>query len=437
MQQDLWQPANDSNWSAPLSRTSPIAGTLRRVPGYPDKLRIYMIGASPYWQVRCFFGNRMHCRSLRTSDVRRAMRGAQAFYEELTALHAGGADPRAALAGTSRSAGPLFRTAASRLIDSERARVERGTFSAASLSLLEGQLRTQLLPRFGDLPLAELQFAQIDAFMRELSAQSLASMTIHHYMIALRKVLKCAVAHGLLKTMPAVPSVSIASSPRGGLSASEYRLLHRRARALSRIQELVSPRRRSSAGGVFARNKGVHAQWPLLIRFMVNSFVRPHDIRLMQHKHVEIVRGKSTYLRLTLPQTKRKTSPVVTMQSAVRVYQRLLEQSARSNLAGPEDYVFMPEVTDRRRAMWLLDTQFARLLVECGLRENNLGKHRTLYSLRHTAIMFRLLYGKGIDLLTLARNARTSVAMIERFYASNLTAEMNIDLLQSRRPRAA
>ena len=47
--------------------------------------------------------------------------------------------------------------------------------------------------------------------------------------------------------------------------------------------------------------------------------------------------------------------------------------------------------------------------------------------------MFRLLYGKGIDLLTLARNARISVKMIEDFYASNLTAEMNIGLLQSRR----
>jgi hypothetical protein len=32
--------------------------------------------------------------------------------------------------------------------------------------------------------------------------------------------------------------------------------------------------------------------------------------------------------------------------------------------------------------------------------------------------------------ITLVRNARTSVEMIEKFYASNLTAEMNIDLLQ-------
>jgi hypothetical protein len=55
------------------------------------------------------------------------------------------------------------------------------------------------------------------------------------------------------------------------------------------------------------------------------------------------------------------------------------------------------------------------------------GEKRSLYDLRHTAITFRLLYGKGIDLLTLVRNARTSVEMIETFYSLNLIAEMNIE----------
>jgi hypothetical protein len=62
-----------------------------------------------------------------------------------------------------------------------------------------------------------------------------------------------------------------------------------------------------------------------------------------------------------------------------------------------------------------------------------MGRLRTLYCLRHTSIMFRLLYGQGIDMLTLARNARTSVQMIERFYASALDGEMNVGMLQSRR----
>ena len=60
-----------------------------------------------------------------------------------------------------------------------------------------------------------------------------------------------------------------------------------------------------------------------------------------------------------------------------------------------------------------------------------------MYSLRHSAITFRLLYGQGIDLLTLARNARTSVEVINNHYASTVSGEQNIALLQSRRTRAS
>ena len=85
----------------------------------------------------------------------------------------------------------------------------------------------------------------------------------------------------------------------------------------------------------------------------------------------------------------------------------------------------------------MLAFYFNWVLARTGLKLGAHGQERSLYSLRHTAIMFRLLYGKGIDLLTLARNARTSVQMIEEFYASNLTAEMNIGLLHSKRERAS
>jgi hypothetical protein len=46
---------------------------------------------------------------------------------------------------------------------------------------------------------------------------------------------------------------------------------------------------------------------------------------------------------------------------------------------------------------------------------------------------FRLISVGNIDLLTLARNARTSVEMIEKFYASTLSAEINIALLHGKR----
>ena len=49
--------------------------------------------------------------------------------------------------------------------------------------------------------------------------------------------------------------------------------------------------------------------------------------------------------------------------------------------------------------------------------------------------MYRLLYGEDIDVISLARNARTSQEMIDRFYASQLTGEDNVGMLQSRRKR--
>ena len=85
--------------------------------------------------------------------------------------------------------------------------------------------------------------------------------------------------------------------------------------------------------------------------------------------------------------------------------------------------------------MWAVTTSvtcYPSCPSKCGDNASN-GQHRTLYSLRHSSMTFRLLYGRRVDLLTLARNARTSVEMIEKFYSSNLNAEMNIDLLQGKR----
>jgi hypothetical protein len=67
-----------------------------------------------------------------------------------------------------------------------------------------------------------------------------------------------------------------------------------------------------------------HGQWHKRIRFMVNGFMRPGDIKFLKHKHVSDVRGKHNYLRLNLPETKRHDKPIATLQPAVFVYERLL-----------------------------------------------------------------------------------------------------------------
>lgn len=166
---------------------------------------------------------------------------------------------------------------------------------------------------------------------------------------------------------------------------------------------------------------------------MVNSFMRPTDLKYIQHKHVEVVQGEHLYLRLSLPETKRHTSQIVTLRSAVRIYRHLCAYLQSLGKVSKDDYLFLPHIEDRDAAAVVISQNFNKILAITDLKHGELGQVRSLYSLRHTAIMFRLLYGKGIDLLTLARNARTSVQMIEEFYASNLTAEMNIGLIHSKR----
>ena len=85
-----------------------------------------------------------------------------------------------------------------------------------------------------------------------------------------------------------------------------------------------------------------------LIRFMVNGFMRPSDIKFLQHQHVTVVRAKHIYLRLNLPETKKHDKPIVTLQPAVHVYERLLAwQLSVRDWGKPTDYVFLPEANEQ------------------------------------------------------------------------------------------
>jgi integrase len=180
--------------------------------------------------------------------------------------------------------------------------------------------------------------------------------------------------------------------------------------------------------------------WPItselreFTAFMVNSFLRPGDAISLRHRDVEakVSPQGQPYLKLTSTSSKTTLDPVVTMPKAVEIYRRLKAKAAARGLAGPDDFVFLPERKKRAFAMEVMRRQFTYVLDQEGLAETNLGEARTLYSLRHTAIMFRLLYG-DIDLLTLARACRTSVEMLDRFYARGLHAEMNIDRIHATR----
>jgi integrase len=421
--------ANENMYYEGRHRSVPIQASITPVPRYPHKLCIYLSNASQYWQVRCYMKDKTYTRSLRTTNKRVALAAARDFFHEITAN----------VYGTTVNAKDeneiLYGDLVNPTLAIEKSRVDRGEFNVKSLRVLQARIHKTIVPFLGKVPIKTVNYSHGANFMAMMSKKGMTSTTIQQHLVAMRKVLNYAYANRYIDRMPQLPSVDINSNPRGHFSVDEYLKLMRTAKAQRGysipIYATDKAKKRS--------NKIIHyvtltQDFYWLIRFMVNSFVRPSDIKIMQNKHVTVVRGEHNYLRLNLPETKKHNKPIVTMQSAVRVYEQLLEWQKANGFGMPDDYVFLPDVKDRKVAMLRFLHMFTYVKNKTGVGDNKAnGQSRTIYSLRHTAITFRLLYGGNIDLLTLARNARTSVKMVEQFYSSNLTGEMNIGLLQGKR----
>jgi integrase len=223
----------------------------------------------------------------------------------------------------------------------------------------------------------------------------------------------------LIDRMPMMPSIKLSDSPRGWFSIKEYDELRKK------LQELIDK-------GVVVRGQQITKELSYLVTFMVNTFLRPSDLKNLRHRNIEVVENEQKYLRITTEQSKTENLPIVSMEFAINIYKDILNLRTESK---KDDYVFFPNISNRDRAMKIMSSQFNEVLQYADLKNSSSGEPRTLYSLRHTAIMLRLTKGDHIDLLTLARNARTSVDMIERFYAKPLSAEMNVDKLQSMRSK--
>jgi integrase len=63
-------------------------------------------------------------------------------------------------------------------------------------------------------------------------------------------------------------------------------------------------------------------------------------------------------------------------------------------------------------------------------RDNN---RRTAYSLRHTYICMRMM--EGADIYQIAKNCRTSVEMIEKFYAAHIKNTLDAAAINVMRPK--
>ena len=420
MSQAAKKPAKSRVNTTKRHRTQPIPSSLQKVSGY-GTLTIYQMEASPFWYARYYEDGKIVRRSLKVADKKEAIKAAKKVFVDLKHRKMNN------LPFTKASG---FEVCARGLLKENEARAARGELSKQKIQYDTARLESDLLPHFGKYEVADVDYGVISSYINGLSKPdrplSINSLKIH--LSHIKTILKYAQRMGVITSLPAFPKLKTVDNARSWFNSGEYGALHSVCRA--NIGKSVTVRAKD---GKFLRNVMITQELYDLVIFMHNSFIRPTDVKVLQHKHVAVIRGKETYLRLTHPPTKNHASPVVTLEMAVEVYDRLFERQKKEGFGKPDDYLFQPEQKNRDYALRNLSRQFDQLLRLANLKEAAGGESRTLYSLRHTCIMNRLIKGDNISLLTLARSARTSVEMIDRFYAKHLTAEMNIEQLQSNR----
>jgi len=330
----------------------------------------------------------------------------------------------------------LFKELVPHMLRLEENRLRRNELTAKSLRITHNRLDKYVAPYFNDIPICNVDYMTLEAFIEELTNADIKGAAISQYMIIVRKVLNYALLTNVIQSLPQFPRIKTPRQSRGAFTVIEYRRLLKTAWRLRDQPYMMQNRPKEvHVNEAVTMDVVMPRDMTRLIGFMVNSFIRPSDLKFIQHKHIEIIEGEYRYLRLSLPETKKHDQPIVTMTACVGIYQRLLKDAKSKGYGKPNDYLFVPEMKNRDHALRYMGFLFIWILENANLKFGKLGQNRTLYCLRHTAITFRLLYGEGVDLLTLAKNARTSVNMIERHYASTLNGEMNIGLLHSKRAK--
>jgi len=403
--------------------TLPIPETLEKIRGFKS-LTIYKMSKSPYYYVRMFEDGKMIRKSTKTTNRKEAIDFSEKFFVDIK-YKILNQEPISTKSG--------FEVCSWGLQKENQARLERGELSQMKVDNDEYRLKKDLLPFFRNYELSQINYKVLNEFLQTLNdkeqGRDLSSNSLKIYLSHIKTILKFGQRMGVINSLPMFPSIKTVDSTRSWFNSSEYSKLHNTCRThIGDVFEI----KKVKSGEVYRRGVLTDELYDLII-FMTNTFIRPSDIRVLQHKHITIVRHPSVYLRLNHPATKGHSAPVVSLQGAIEVYERILKRQQAEGFGKENDYVFQPQHQNRTYVIQELHRQFDYLLKITNLKTSSNGEPRTLYSLRHTAIMFRLTESQGLDLLSLARNCRTSVEMIDRFYGKHLTGEMNIDIIQSSR----
>ena len=369
------------------------------------KVHLYKRPGSPKWQCAAYIQGKNHRTSTKTDSLAEAKDFAEDWYLTLRGKQTRG---ELVTEKTFKQAAELFAR--------EYEVITAGERSPKWVEGHKARIRLHLLPFFGGLGLSQITAGKVQEYRVERiqnpkSGKPPSYSTLHDEIVTLRLVLKAAIRYEWLSRLPDLSAPYRASGKvahRAWFSPEEYRQLYTATRENAR-----------QAQGT--RNAMAAAQLHDKVLFLANTGLRPDEAKLLQYRDVEVVTDEATGERILEIQVrgKRGVGYCKSMAGAVRPFERM---KARVQPA-PIDPIFP---VDHKR-------QFNRILEETGLKFDREGNRRTLYSLRHSYISFRLL--EGADIYQIAKNCRTSVEMIEKHYAVHLKNALDAAAINRRKLR--
>jgi len=369
------------------------------------KVHVYKRPESPIWQCSAYLVGKNRRVSTKESSLARAKDFAEDWYLELRGKNTKGELKNEK---TFKEAAERFVIEYTVMTDGERNEKYTQDHSA--------RLRNHLLPYFGKLGLSEITAGTVQDYrmMRMKGGDGFkppARSTMQHEIVTLRQVLKTALRHGWLSGLPDI------SAPYRGSG----KVVHRAWFSPDEYKQLYTATRANVAAAKGTSWEWAAAQLHDKILFMANTGIRPDEANWLEYRDVEIVDDDATgetILEIEV-RGKRGVGYCKSMTGAVRPFERMKER----NQPVPTDRLFP---VDHKK-------QFNRILESENLKFDREGNRRTLYSLRHSYISFRLL--EGADIYQIAKNCRTSVEMIEKHYAAHLKNQLDTAAINVRKSR--
>lgn len=363
-----------------------------------------------HWQCSAFFAGRNHRVSTKQEEFRSAQAWAEEWYVELR-----GKAKRGEVLG-----GKKFKHAAEQF-EREYGLITEGQRNEQYVQQHSLRIKIYLLPFLGEKYLGEITAGLIQEYRiyrRNIAVEKWgkppARNTMHQEMVTLRQVLKTALRHGWIDHLPDLSEPYRSNgkiSHRAWFSPEEYKQLYEATR-----RRANEPKR--------TRWTWESEQLHDYVLFMANTGLRPDEANRLEYRDVEVVDDTATEERILLISVrgKRGVGYCKSMPGAVLPFQRLVKRNAPQ----PDDKVF-PKGGHRQ----LFDT----ILQEEKLKIDREGQRRTAYSLRHTYICLRLM--EGADIYQIAKNCRTSVEMIQKYYASHIANSLDTAAINVRRVKPA